>query len=248
MKSKYLLFAMLIAIITTSSCKKDNKNTTSSFPRILKENILYGQQTYSITYQYDDNFRVTKIVQLDGKIKTYNYVDSTVMVKTFNREGTAMISIETYTLNSKGLAKSLHGTGTYGSRTSTWSETYEYDGSGYLVKEVFSSTLETGHTAYYSILDGNMVAEAFLYDGQSDSTSYKFLPNTTNTIGNENTGISFLGKQNVNLFNWMNEKSSTHGTSPYICTYEFDNLNRVAKRIRTEEGVSTLTSTYIYAD
>lgn len=247
MKAKNLLLVLLIGIIVIPSCKKDKTNPELSVPRILKQNIQSGQYNYIMTFQYDDSFRATKIVQLNGTYKTYDYVDTTVTVKAYNSTGTALISIETYILNSKGLAKSMLGTGSY-KTTGTWSEKYEYDNNGYLTKEVFTSTLETGHTAIYSIKDGNMITEAFFYSGQYDSTFYEFSTATKNTIGNENMGLSFLGKQNINLFNLMNEKSSTHGTSPYTYTYEFDSQNRVSKLVREGEGNSTVTSTYTYVD
>ena len=246
MKAKNLLPVLLIGIIAISSCKKDSKNSGLSVTRILKVNIQSGIYSYDMTYQYDDAFRAKKIARENGNFKTYDYADSTVTVKTYNSTGTSLISTEIYIVNSKGLAKSLQGSGSY-KTSGTWSGKYEYDNDGYLTKEIFTSTIETGHTVFYTIKDGNMITKAFLYSGQYDSTFYENFTSSKNTIGNDNIGLSFLGRQNVSLYTLVNEKSSTHATSPHTCTYEFDSQNRV-KIVRSGEGGSATTITYTYVD
>ena len=76
--------------------------------------------------------------------------------------------------------------------------------------------------------------------------TYQFLNGSFNTIDNENTGITFFGKQSRNLIDTaqINTGFAT-GTAAY--TYEYDSNKRVTKKaVIYTPGLLTVTTTYTY--
>ncbi|HAH22970.1 MAG TPA: hypothetical protein DCL77_04275 [Prolixibacteraceae bacterium] len=128
---------------------------------------------------------------------------------------------------------------------------HEYTTDGVLVKSVYyNSTGEIGLSFDYKVLDGNTIA-CYLWENDKGNLKftvrydYQFL-NLTNTIGNENRGMAFYGKQDKNLlsvYKYENQIINDPGGTTY--TYEIDTQNRVVKRM--EVGQSELFyDTYTY--
>ena len=133
-------------------------------------------------------------------------------------------SVKILHLNSKGLAISRDN------------YTCEYNSDNYLIKEIrISPPPFISNTNTYSISNGNNVVklEEYFYNSQrsADTINYKY-SNYLNTIGNENLGQAFLGKQNKNLLLSSN------------IVYTIDNTNRV-----TSVKTDTINETkYYYAN
>ncbi|HAH22395.1 MAG TPA: hypothetical protein DCL77_01265, partial [Prolixibacteraceae bacterium] len=90
---------------------------------------------------------------------------------------------------------------------------YEYNLDGY------QSELRAGEILSYTISNGNtLTRKAWEYiDGNLKlilTTNYRFIPNSINTIGNENMGISFYGKQDKNLRSGANFTLDQNMTTP----------------------------------
>ena len=210
-----IIFVILFYSLFCSSCKKESASESSpdantiTTPRISRMfNSWTGTMSY---YSYDSKGRLIK--ELDsihysygiarGMSTSYYYADSiiTELVTDYNQES----SLQVLYLNSKGLLVTRNFCSAVPNTGYSMKFTYEYDNNNYLIKQNNNGSIIT-----YTILNGN-VDNINLGHGIVYNYNYS---NYLNTIGNENFGQSFLGKQSINL------------NSGY--TYQFDSKNRVS--------------------
>ena len=226
MKFMYLAATLFFGLVIVSSCKKDDNDSTFQFdkyPRI--KSIQYGVDSSSSIdyYEYDSKGRLNKLNQ-DGTIQNIEYSDSKVawIYKDFH-------DTIFYALNSKGLAIS------YADLIYN-----EYDENGYLIHWY----IDDKNASFISILNGNMSSVKRIYSADTTFSTYEY-SQKNNTIGYENMGMSFLGKQNINLTSkQIYHKNSDLPDTAYF-SYEFDNKDRVVKQITNNSGnINTILYTY----
>lgn len=232
MTSKLLsiLFFLLAAFIACD--KPDDEPIVQPIPKI-KQMIFYlnDSVTGTKTFEYDLQGRLIKATGSDGYSETYIHGPGKVtreIVYPFNNE----TDISHFILNAQGLATNADG--------------YEYNQQGYLTRWNTRSEFK------YTISNGNTVALEIWTDNHGTAQlsyfyNYTFLTDRLNTIGNANTGITWLGTQDKNLVSReiYNDPIRSIELS-FSYTYEFDAQNRVAKSASTYwPGRSTK---YIYVE
>lgn len=250
MKIRKWICILSIGFLALSSCKKDDENGTESLPLIATETSDGITSTFSYI-----NGRLDKIVDNDNFKTTFTYETSKVTVSEFESDGTLSYS-EIYTLNSKGLAISSTSAGKKkksGNITAdrlmlkncaSTTATYEYDANGYMTKVTMSDGSTTSSSTLV-ITDGNPTSGTATSEGFTFNMLFAYFTDKTNTIGQENEGITFLGKQSKNLLksatvSFIGYSSSTN----YV--YEYDSKNRVTKQTETDSDGNSYMTTYTY--
>lgn len=224
MNTKSLFIALLVLLLAFSACKDDDdiKNT---LPRIKKIAWYDNNQLSSErSYQYDQAGRLVRESITGDYDILYTYLPGKVIIKVV-QPGTEDMHPDTVILNDKGLQISSSG-----------SSVVEYDAQGYLVKKILlvnknphlhSFRIENGNTVHWTLRKGD--PPGMIVNEQT----YEFLPNSVNTIGTENTGLAFYGKQNKNLQSKTTLIShSSTGTDEFTVSYDYelDAQNRVVKQ------------------
>jgi len=209
------------------SCKKDTAGSNTNFSKVSSiSNYSNGAIISSRNFLYDSNGRIIKetdISTLQSSYTTYHYSGSTKTAKTFNNNDT---TISIMTLNSNGLVIS--------SNMGAMNFTFEYNIDNYLIK-VFQNLQDRLDTITYNIVNGIIVTETMSLLAETIKSNFT---NYTNTIGNENFGESFLGKQSINLVSGIIFVGSD--TTTY--NYHFDKKNRVSR----QTIVSDINNSTIY--
>ncbi|MES2621074.1 MAG: hypothetical protein V4615_09490 [Bacteroidota bacterium] len=197
-------------IFLIGGCKKDKDDEgLTTIYKLKTHSQTSGGTTSTRTYYYDSLGRVDSIwVFIENTITssprfTY-YTDSIV-------ERVNDIFTATYYLTN-GYATSRIGRTPWGVGSSI---TYTYDAEGHLLSQNAATTFGWG--------GGNMINES--RDG-AVTHYYNYSPNSVNTIGNRNKGMSFLGIESRNLVNTIT--SATSNLSHHV-SYTFDSQNRVAE-------------------
>lgn len=265
---------IVIVIGFISSCKKDNNNgngtNTGAFSmrKIQSLTEYYNGTLQSVdSFQYDNKWRVIKDIMDDGSYTTYEYSNLKVTVKSFYNDNTLM-DIATGFLNANGYA-TLVTDSSYGKKKKSGIHikksdlmkgvnssglSLTYDNNGYLIS---TSQIADSATATYTILNGNTTSIIYLMNNNVAKAQFTELftfNDKSNTIGLENQGISFMGKQNKNLASsyTSTEKDLTNNTTYSTTTqytYEYDNKGRVTKQTETDSSSSdTYTYVYTYTD
>lgn len=246
MSSKYYLLALLVLAITFNACKEtDNEEPLLTNPSmLLKSATQYqdGRVTNTTTYEYDNSGRITKISYNASFYEKYLYVsDTMLLVQSYNNEFN--YATDTLILDNKGLVVAdNHKT------------TFEYNIDGYLVKSTTMSSPVT--ISNYEVWDGNILGRTYSqYDLDEDSViqfvyTNQYLTTATNTIGLENTGRPFYGKQNKNLVSKTYLKRVYPDNvleNDYTFSYQFDRYQRVIRQTQDNSPVSLYT-VYTYND
>ena len=224
---KIILTTAILAMVFVG-CKKDDVSPTnststsvSSTPKILKEyeyNILNDSiilDSSIITYSYDDKGRLATKKE-DNYTESYTYLSANLIkVSILYFKNDVSIDSEEYSimLDSKGLAVKHY--------------IFEKDTLFlYFSPEGFFKN-KSGNLI--EVLDGNVLKEG--------TTTYEYYLDKINTIGNDNRGMPFMGKDSKNLVKTVKYTGTTvntvskrkRSTSDYSYTYEFDSKNRVIK-------------------
>lgn len=248
MRPKSLLIA-LVCLVAFSACHKseDNEitppipgnNETPPIPKIKEitsyaDDIEYNKKTF----EYDRQGRLVYTINTAGTTETYTYTPGKAVKKIYFPHDKST-KLYTYVLNDKGLA-------VYEEETK---ERFEYDEHGYRIKAISSftriSTIEEGNTvqtADWSTLEG--APELF------SVTDNQYLHDQPNTIGDENMGITFLGRQNKNPLRWVmrtdyrNGKVSTEWGS-ITFWYEYDDHMRIVKSSNSHSHGPIIRYTYV---
>ena len=130
----------------------------------------------------------------------------------------------------------------------------EYDPSGYLLKET-SSYPQTGtivNDYFYDCRNNVSISESHAIYGDPTPTgvikTYEYYTGQVNTIGNENEGIAYYGKQNNCLLKTAIIHNQTAIDTTGVYSYEFDSLKRVTKEITKKSGNIIRIRTFKYYD
>jgi len=238
MNSKFILFAVLCFVAAFSACKDDETDQSATNTPLIKTMVTKGNYSDSVNYEYDATGKVMKAYFDDISYTKYTYTSGKINIDThypdpaYNRSSSVRV-------NSKGLATSQQ----YGDILYT----FKYDSIGYHVVTNFNYD-----TVYYAkIVDGNTILkkEIHLSSNKINVTwEYEFLPNK-NTIGDQNIGIIYRGKQDNNLPSKETEVIREYNSVREIIkeyTYEFDSQNRVTKRSTIRNGNLYITEYYTY--
>lgn len=222
------LIALPCILLAFMACDKSNDELTGAqtgLPKLSK--IAYYEGTSLIritTIQYDAQGRLIKMDLTNWGEETYRYGQGIIIrqVSFLNSDDPA--NIDTLQLNTDGLV-------IFDPRDGS---NYEYTPEGYRLRQYasygnYSSTVSNGNTTITTNKD---------WESQNiiSTNEYTFLHDKLNTIGNENVGITFYGKQDKNL---LSEDSFTylyggrHDQTIYSYSYEFDDKNRVKKKMRS---------------
>jgi hypothetical protein len=273
---KIILSSFSLIFLILFSCTKENTNNPAfndSIPKILSVTEYFNGNIERVTnFSYDSSSRLIKVTfhEMNTNQKYYDtlrYSGSTVTMTTYDLNH-KMLESEIYTLNSDNLAVVMIDTLGEEKKSAKRhlsnfiiqefeSNIYGYDGSGYQTLEV--STNEYGGTHRYenSYSDGNVISSTFQFMAkdtviQNGASAYKYYTDKSNTIGNQNRGISFMGKQNTNLLASISDlKWQSYDTlkTTTAYRYEFDSKKRVIKQYVTpqtgeSDDVTYLTFTY----
>jgi len=247
------------------SCKKKDDNINSqtpttgvSIPKIATS--FDSVQNITTTFQYDINGRIISEYTSDSVHLEYSYHNDSVFIKSYNSQN-FLYQESKLALNSENLVESgiifsfsskqvypsfewPPGTFNFNSKATvdTLIVHFKYD-NGFLVKQAeynFSGS-------YYYLLDtcyyenDNIVFdELHVLPSNKYVTYYTTDFSLKNTIGYQNIGISFFGKQSKNLV----IKKITNDTDTINISYIFDSQGRVIKEIHTGSYINTYEFTY----
>lgn len=283
---KLRLFVMLFATVAVGliGCEKGGNDTekdtevggeiiTPGGKSCLLTKIEEEDDDYYESYEYDNQKRVVKVRTFDGTepdgYYTYTYTGSQIIEKEFNENDTESDEITIYTV-SNGVVTGSTSTETSSDNghttTYVYTETYEHNSSGYLIKKTtvnrttsnqpgFTSQESTGTTTY-TYTDGNLTKEVETYANgnytQTYTTTYEYDLNIANTlIVDDNLLIS---KPNKNVVKKRTETSTSQGaeSNTYVSTYAYvlnaDKL--ITKRTTTHsssgQGSETYASNFVY--
>jgi len=234
---KWIVILPLIFVILFS-CKKDKNNYTTapvmSYPKINTETYVYGGNSSTETYSYNSNGRIFLLTQSDGSFIKYEYSNNKLIMEHY-QSGGSLLYTAFNKINSLGLVVS-------DSMSSSYSK-YEYDVNGYLIKELNYNNGILTDSSIYTIFNGNTISVT----RNNLTTTYlytvEYFTDKSNTIGNENKGIGFWGKQSTNLVKSVAYSIVGQGQlSLEEYTYEFDINGRVSRQTITgDPGYTTFT-------
>lgn len=249
--TKILLSIYVSIMMIAVACKKEN--TVS--PEVCKVSSVksYNEKTKTtetIQYEYNTDGKVGKMtyspIVLANKNQAYEIISysSTAIIFTLYDDKNKIISTSTYRLNSSGYVSEIMNFGKF---------TYEYDGQGFLVKE-----LTEGFGQYitnYTYTDGNLTSIKELDDkGKTTYTItneyYLDKPNPLKidkSIGfwKNIVGQNLFGKSSRNLLKKSTENSgSTTIITDY--TYSFDDKGNPIQLIEKASNGSNYTSDLTY--
>ena len=263
-------FGVLSFSSCSKSKENDEKASNSSVPKIANSTrYSNGKIDESISPQYDNLGRVIKCTYEDESYATIEYSASSVTIKSYDDKG--LNSTEIGQLNSKGLVVSASGTeddgylyhSTYeydnndylkvsveGEESATYKDTYTViDWNAAIITEEHTTTtksLTLGHINKPFFSNNgfrNYIPQGVLKSASTSSSTsnYQFFTDKVNTIGNENYGISFKGKQNINPTKNITFSS---GSTEENYSYEYDNKGRITKQI-WDNGACYCVYTYV---
>jgi len=276
MKINISFSILVILILNFSSCTKDNSSSPAfhdSIPKIQTITEYYnGEEERVTSFSYDTSSRLVRISYVENYnnqqyFDTIIYKGSNITITTYDNKN-KIIEVEIFALNPNNLAilmidtlgaqkKSLKHSFLDLSIQEHEANIYGYDNNSYQTLEV--STNEYGGTHRYdkTYSDGNLISSRYQFiinDTviQNGTSIFKYYTEQFNTIGNENRGITFFGKQNTNLLLSISDQNWQSADTLRLTTayrYEFDNKNRVIKQYITPrkgeiDDVTYLTFTY----
>lgn len=239
MNVKFLFFVLLSLLVAFSACnKEDEPGQSANRIPLIKTIVTTGNYSDSVHFEYDSTGRIIKASHSSEQYTLYTYAPNKLTIHTY-RGPSLPDYTSSYRLNDKGIATSTQIDG--------YLYTFKYDSTGYLVSKMYNNDTIN----FMRIKDGNtlMKKEFYLRDKYMTMTwNYQFNTNA-NTIGDENRGMSWNGKQDKNLpiketevftlRNYAKESITEY-------TYEYDTQNRVTKRTTFEYGDLYLTEYYTY--
>lgn len=232
---RHLFLALLFLMTAFVGC--DNTDDTVITPSIplIKEMTFYRNDTITgnKTFEYDQQGRLILAVT-NLTTEKYVYEPGMVMMETYWAQTNKTVNY-TLVLNSQGWLDHQEGS----------SESLEYDAQGYLIQSILGATFKS------IVEEGNLVRDETwilsngtpVLDGVFTRTFFKDKPNT---IGMENQGLSFFGKQNRNPVNrdtYYNPKLELETSITW--QYEYDAQNRIIKSSRSDIPNTYTKYTYV---
>lgn len=236
----FLWMPLLLIMASGCSKKSDGEVDTPCFPYtaphyLVKEILSFqsGQYTKS-AYFYDTLDRLVYRRDSGENIwgARWKYGPDTVFLMTPDS-----FCHEMLVLNEQGYAIQNIGT------LPTGSDSWEYDGAGYVLKSISAYPI-VGITIYeygYQCWNRKLATKFIAYDinhpiPSGEVVTYEHFTDKISTIGLENIGIYYMGKQDNCLLKReiLHTKTGVDTLNEY--TYEFDALNRVVKEFSWKSG------------
>ncbi len=224
------LQAMLLCLVY--SCKKsDPGKSNEPVPLIKTMTNAEADYTYSASYTYDAQQRITKIDD-NGTIIEYQYTPGNIT--RIAKQGLGSTTVIEYELNEKGLIKSQH---IAGQATRYF---YEYNADGFLVKYHDDQTPQYSSTYHYNPQTGLLDSLTATLGGTWRlSHVYSYYTDKANTIGSANEGKPFFGKESPHPIKRQASRykdNNTIKTQVYDYIYTFDEKGRIRSKAYTEVG------------
>lgn len=230
-----LVSALTIALFSLtliSGCKKEARETCTDGVKNGTETRIDCGGSCNVCAADVRIKTMTRFNATDSSTKTYSYTyDSQGRVETYKSPGpgtqtytyysdriitTGNYLLETYFLNNYGFVDSLQIAVGSNIGYAYWPSS---DAEGQRTGEIWSA--------------GNLVSR-----GQQ---SFTYLTDKMNTIGYQNEGKVFMGKDSKNLIS-----VATIGNVDIIHTYQFDAQNRVSQDQYRDQYGNDITTNYIY--
>jgi hypothetical protein len=241
---------MLICILSLAgifhSCNKSNEISNPCLPytkpdlRIKEIATIEDNKTYISEYLYDGLIRLahrTDSGESYFNVFIWKYEADKVYV--LNQDSTV---IQFFNLDPNG----------YAINTSLGHYTWEYDSSGYLLKQTESwpqsGTMISNY--FYNCWNNVTVSDSGSNLQGSPiggiTTSNEYYSDLLNTTGNENMGIAYYGKQNNCLLKISLTNDQTTIDTLGVYSYEFDSQKRVTREIKKKSGNIIRIRTFKY--
>jgi YD repeat-containing protein len=204
------LLLLALFVISATGCRHNDNNAYNfNGPWLKTETYTGSGGTSAVTYTYDSQHRLTAKNYSDGSVVAYQYNSSTIVETESSSMGTNQVV--TYGLNNDGYAVIVDGV-----------NIFTYDAQHHV------TGLDDGDLVTFVYNNGNLTSETTV----GSSVTYQYLTNKTNTIGQQNYGLTWAGVQSTNL---MSSEARVAGGSTVTVTYtyEYDGQNRVTKRTDT---------------
>jgi hypothetical protein len=235
---KPLLLLPLILLITAYQSKPGN-----SLIRIKEvDNLKTGS---SATYIYDEQGRVLTMKSSLGATVQYQYIGN-LAIKQFSGAGNFNAQTDTFELDKNGVAQ-FDRQGAPGGLSGQ--AKFKYDENGYRVetKQFYNGVVVAKYTN--NMAGGNISRYTYTDDKNiSKVVLYFYYPDKANTIGDNNLGMTYQGKDSKNLMKEsiaLDEKGDTASIMFYH--YKFDNQGRVTHRVvRQKNGALQDSTGYTY--
>ena len=193
MKSLFFAFFALatIALLPSCGCDYADTNIDNCVPKIKRVTYYDANEPYSVGFAYNGDGLLSK----KGVI-SYSYQGDTMVM---------LSSGAYYVLNDDGMAEYSNGS------PDPIVNNMEYDSDGRAVSE-----MEYTQNISYAY-DGDNLSERHSTSMSFSSViQYTYYTDKENTIGNQNMGQPYLGKQNKNLVQTINGVASM-----FQYTYDF---------------------------
>lgn len=244
---KTIIFFLLLSIVIIWSCKKnESNNSTLSNPSVY---LIKGINSYDSI----GNFIMSQSMEYNAQsrvvlMKSYypKHYDTVLIRYEYNSNQVIEIHFDTndmlnykyiYELNELGLASSRKYINYLSSFDSTviLDATYIYNSDGFMIESNFlpNDSLH-GFKINYQLSEGNISSQQYSDKyGPGSLLIFSYYPNSVNTIGNNNVGITWFGKSSKDLIKTSAYNKSTPDSMYYF--YSFDNQNRViVKKVREQ--------------
>ncbi len=248
MKLNKTMFVALLAGMAICGCQKDdetsneeNGGTGVKGTSLIASMTLHNKEgVTTLSFKYDEKGRLVGEVDKKNNADYYSssiayeaskYIKTSVYVSSGNK------MVSTGMLNERGLATSVIYKCSIDEDSGT--DVYEYNSEGFCIHRVMTYKDGDKNEHTYTIGGGNVLEDKESFQNNLDYWIYTYYTDKANTIGIENMGVSFSGKQSKNLV-----KSKTNGGHTVTYTYEFDSKNRVTKQLCSEGSFTE----YIYME
>ncbi len=230
------LFFLLGSLVLISCNKSDAPEDLQCFPcmpsphRIATESIYSGPDTtlfQTTSFIYDPSGR------LIYRLTAHGGTTDTTERYTYYHDSVVLNSV-TYKLNDHGKAVSL---GSF--------FTWKYNPDGYLTEEIvtFGGGTTQGLYNYTCFNPDRVIIKNQMSAGTyTDTIYYQYYADKINTIGNQNHGILFLGRQD----NTLRKSETINGVLRNPVTYVFDSENRVQWKMETDREGNITYVKYTY--
>lgn len=251
MKLNKTMLVALLAGMALCGCQKDDDavgeknegiNIKKKVPLIAIKKTNDNGCIYVFYFKYDMQWRQISMFGSSENNESYEKIE-------ISYDGSKIIEYKVDEIEQVGLSRETEGvlnsnglvtTGIIRSLKTGEQGTIncKYDENGFLVyKKESSNSGNTWEVHAYTIQDGNIVKEEISYSsGYISKRTYSYYMDKLNTIGPENMGVTFYGKQSKNL---IKSERRDGETMSYI--YEFDSKNRVVRQQCSEGWYHSFT-------
>lgn len=237
------LFLWAAIVLSVTGCKKE---TVKTAPAVIKS-VTNSGSGVTTSYTYDGNGRATEISNSNGSKTTITYAGDTV-TEVYTEAGNVVWAKGI--LLSNGLAVS--SVTTNGNGAVTGFTEYTFDSNGYLVLQVnYDSAYQYTNRQQYNMGDGDMQSwfnrDTLVLENNFEYYYGHHYIEQKNTIGKNNYGITYYGKDSQRLIKTSTRYNYHIGNLRYNHGFAFDEYNRVTlEKVYDHNGVLKYTNTYTY--